>query len=75
MYCNGTLCASCGKCRDWYYTGDVSSWEWIRNVKNWGDHDRKLWNDGKYWEYFKRRNGATCRYVYDYDCLCEDNFG
>ncbi|CAF4476379.1 unnamed protein product [Rotaria sp. Silwood2] len=25
--CKGRPCASCGNCRDWYFTGDSATWE------------------------------------------------
>ncbi|CAF1405104.1 unnamed protein product [Rotaria sordida] len=85
LNCNGRPCANCGKCRDWYYTGDLTSWKWIQNYKNWGPEDQERWGNGKYYYRFKRRDEATCIYYYsdgghgDYyddglsDCLCEDN--
>ncbi|CAF3118449.1 unnamed protein product, partial [Rotaria sp. Silwood2] len=56
-FCKGRLCANCGKCRDWHYTGDASSWRWLRTANNngWRDYDVKRWSNGKYWEKFERR--------------------
>ncbi|CAF0993507.1 unnamed protein product [Adineta steineri] len=64
--CNGRACANCGKCRDWYYTGDQEIWEWIKNVKNWNENERKRWDDGKYSKCFTKREGSTCRGRFDY---------
>ncbi|CAF1579152.1 unnamed protein product, partial [Rotaria sordida] len=85
--CKGRLCAKCGNCRDWYYTGDAANWKWIRNFKNWGSSDWERWNDGKYWDRFKRHDGAICTARHfsgrgfhrgggngiTGGCLCEDN--
>ncbi|CAF4345358.1 unnamed protein product [Adineta steineri] len=64
--CNGRACANCGKCRDWYYAGNQEIWEWITNVKNWNENERKRWDDGKYSECFTKREGSTCRGRFDY---------
>ncbi|CAF1253496.1 unnamed protein product [Adineta steineri] len=64
--CSGRACANCGKCRDWYYTGDQEIWKWITNVKNWNENERKRWDDGKYSECFTKREGSTCRGRFDY---------
>ncbi|UJR12742.1 hypothetical protein I4U23_016916 [Adineta vaga] len=60
--CNGRLCAKCGRCRDWCYTGDVASWQWIRNVANWNNEDWSRWGYGAYWKNFKIRHGASCNH-------------
>ncbi|CAF1478817.1 unnamed protein product [Adineta steineri] len=62
--CKGRHCAKCGQCRDWYYTGDQTSWEWIRNVKKWKVDDCKRWNNGDFWQSFKKRHWATCSVNY-----------
>jgi hypothetical protein len=82
-YCKGRLCVKCGKCRDWYYTGDTSNWQWIRNVENWKDEHLYTWYNDSVWKRFKKRDGAKCRdhrvavvdvVHFDYAaCLCEDN--
>ncbi len=85
-YCKGRLCNNCGKCRDWQYTGDPSSWKWIQNYNNWTDEDWQRWQTDKYSEKFQRRHGYTCRLsVYggylgldgsfdaNGDCLCDNN--
>ncbi|CAF3577871.1 unnamed protein product [Rotaria sp. Silwood1] len=41
-------------------TGDAASWQWICNVNNWNGMDWKHYCDDKYYELFKRRDGATC---------------
>ncbi|CAM4852162.1 unnamed protein product, partial [Rotaria magnacalcarata] len=83
MYCKGRLCANCGKCRDWYYTGDSKTWQWIRRAKDWDDEDRNRWFNGDYYKDFKRRDGYTCTLCLGYYflhldlgygyCLCENN--
>ncbi|CAF3212392.1 unnamed protein product, partial [Rotaria sp. Silwood2] len=69
LACKGRPCTNCGKCRDWYYEGDLSTWEWIISVKNWDEEDRKLWDDGNFSRRFKRRDRAPCNgsfgYYYD----------
>ena len=60
-YCEGRICFQCGKCRDWYYTGDRDNWRWIQNVANWTNDDWKRWHNDDYWKSFtKRQDGATC---------------
>jgi hypothetical protein len=56
--CNGRHCAECGKCRDWYYTGDLKSWEWIQHWKNWTDSDWKDWYNGDFDQRFKKRTDS-----------------
>ncbi len=74
QYCNGRLCASCGKCRDWYYNhNDLETWRWIQGCSNWQQKDVDRWDNGKIWERFAKRDGATCYgHVRGY-CLCDDN--
>lgn len=62
LYCEGRQCSKCGKCRDWYFTGDLSTWEWIRNNKNWTDADIQRWRSGYVFEHFKCRDGETCSF-------------
>jgi hypothetical protein len=62
LYCKARQCANCGKCRDWYYTADLTSWRWIQNVENWTADDWKSWSYDCVWERFKRRDDATCTY-------------
>lgn len=59
-YCEGRLCAKCGKCRDWYFTGDSATWAWIRNCKNWTDADTNRWRSDHVFEHFECRDGETC---------------
>jgi hypothetical protein len=58
--CTGRLCAKCGRCRDWYYTGDASGWQLIQNFNNWEDEDWIRYQNDRVWERFKKRDGATC---------------
>lgn len=60
LYCEGRLCAKCGKCRDWYFTGDVETWTWIRNQKNWSEDDINRWRNGHVIENFECRPGEKC---------------
>ena len=65
-YCNGRVCAKCGKCRDWYFTGDSRILSWMQNVANWQSKDWQRWHNEKIWEKFKRRNGHKCTYEFTY---------
>lgn len=58
--CNGRPCPKCGRCRDWCYTGDLASWQWLRNAANWNSEDWSRWGSGAYWKNFKLRRHATC---------------
>ncbi|CAF0807158.1 unnamed protein product [Adineta steineri] len=73
LKCGGRQCAKCGKCRDSYYTGDMETWRWIINVMKWDEKEQKRWDDGKYSERFKRRNGSTCRGRFGYDIYRNDD--
>ncbi|CAF1260702.1 unnamed protein product [Rotaria sp. Silwood1] len=66
LRCKGHPCVNCGKCRDWYYTGDRKSWKWIQDWKNWGANDQQRWIDDSVYDRFKCRDGATCLYGYYY---------
>ena len=76
--CNGRQCATCGKCRDWYYTGDADGWKWIRGVASWTASDCRRYSNESGCELFKKRDGATCNDNYnnycDYDCILMYNF-
>ncbi|CAF1506798.1 unnamed protein product [Adineta steineri] len=41
-----------------------ANWEWIRNVKKWKDDACKRWNNGDFWQSFKKRHWATCSVNY-----------
>ncbi|CAF4480355.1 unnamed protein product, partial [Rotaria sp. Silwood2] len=58
--CKGRPCASCGNCRDWYFTGDSATWEWIHNYNNWEYEDFSRFRNDHVWEHFKSRDDATC---------------
>ena len=89
LRCEGRLCAKCGNCRDWYYTGDTASWNWIRNRDNWSVSDWKRYHSEDFHKLLKRRDDATCynlihrftnllggfsaMFVHHHLCLCEDN--
>ncbi len=64
--CNGRHCANCGKCRDWQFTGDLATWQWLQGVKSWTSDDVNRWNNDKVWKRFTKRDGATCTYVFHY---------
>ena len=57
--CKSRPCAKCHKCRDWHFSGDQESWNWVCNYENWTDQDWNLWNRGRY-QLFTERDGATC---------------
>lgn len=66
--CKGRLCAKCEKCRDWYFTGDSETWNWVRSWKTWNDDDWKRYRDEQICKSFKRRkDGALCRGEITYD--------
>ena len=64
LRCSGRLCAKCGKCRDWRFTGDSASWKWIQKNSDWDFEEWERYNEG-IWKLFKRRNGATCSSDHD----------
>ncbi|CAF1117842.1 unnamed protein product [Rotaria sordida] len=61
--CNGPHCARCGKCRDWYYTGDPASLGWLQNWKNWSKSDWERYRDNNVSTRFRQRDGARCRFA------------
>ncbi|CAF3961315.1 unnamed protein product, partial [Rotaria sp. Silwood1] len=76
LSCKGRPCASCGKCRDWYYSGNLDDYKWIQGWQNWksGDDNWKRYNSGQYWNFFKPRDGKTCSLPGSlYLCFCDDN--
>ncbi|CAF1540792.1 unnamed protein product [Adineta steineri] len=66
LRCKGRACRTCGKCRDWSYIGDATSWDWFRNRANavWTNDDYAHWNNNRVWNNFKRREGASCTYSF-----------
>ncbi|CAF4299376.1 unnamed protein product, partial [Adineta steineri] len=60
LRCGGRICIKCGECRDWYFTGDAETWEWIRNYRNWTAEDNTFWGGDSLYQCFTRRDGATC---------------
>lgn len=58
--CGGRLCANCCKCRDWYFTGDRETWNWIRNSKNWKKKDWLHYCNNHINKLSLRRDGASC---------------
>ncbi len=86
LLCKGRPCAKCGECRDWYVTGDLTTWNWMRNCNNWKEDYLNRYFNGRIYERFKLRDDATCSCVafgvgrychygfyYYGDCLCQDN--
>ncbi len=71
LRCKGRHCDNCGKCRDWYYTGDLKTWQWIQNLSNWQQHDWQRYRNDEIYERFKKRAGATCSDPdhFDYDVV------
>ena len=63
LSCKGRACLTCGKCRDWRFTGDAATGDWIRNYPNWGDDDWKRWRRNRMWNIYERDVGATCTSV------------
>ncbi|CAF0861618.1 unnamed protein product [Adineta steineri] len=61
LLCQGRPCAKCGKCVDWYYTGDSASWNWIRKIETWTNDDWQRSNNDRVYDRFIRRDHATCR--------------
>ncbi|CAF3393009.1 unnamed protein product, partial [Rotaria sp. Silwood2] len=62
-YCKGRLCAKCGKCNDWHFTGDKATRDWIRSWENvWQKADWECYNHDHIYELFKKRDGATCHF-------------
>ncbi|CAF3670368.1 unnamed protein product [Rotaria sp. Silwood1] len=57
--CRGRPCAKCYKCRDWHFTGDQGTWNWLCNWENWGPADQNRWYAGAY-QCLTKRDGATC---------------
>ncbi|CAF1487582.1 unnamed protein product [Adineta steineri] len=58
--CGGRPCAKCHKCRDWHFSGDQDSWNWVCNHKNWNDVDWRRWYNDREYKFFTKRGGATC---------------
>jgi len=63
LSCKGRACLTCGKCRDWRFTGDVATGDWIRNYQSWGNDDWKRWRRNRMWNLYERDDGATCTSV------------
>ncbi|CAF0901880.1 unnamed protein product [Adineta steineri] len=64
--CGGRLCIKCGKCRDWYFTGNAQTWQWLRSRENsWTRDDNMNWRIGPHGVKgcFTRRDGATCTHL------------
>lgn len=60
--CYGRQCPSCGKCRDWCYTGDPASFPWLQKWKQWSKTDWERFRDNRFSERFRQRDNATCRF-------------
>ncbi|CAF3710229.1 unnamed protein product [Adineta steineri] len=63
--CKGRACASCGKCRDWYFNGNLATRKWLQGLKNrewkdWTVYDQQRWQNERIWELFKARDAKTC---------------
>ncbi|CAF0762011.1 unnamed protein product [Adineta steineri] len=59
LFCGGRLCAKCYKCRDWHFSGNQHTWNWVCNWKNWNEADKDRWYDD-YDKLFSKRDSATC---------------
>lgn len=62
IHCGGHACARCGKCCDWQFEGDLQTWCWIQNYKNWNQAEKNQWNSNDY--KFTKRRDATCFYQF-----------
>ncbi|CAF1062388.1 unnamed protein product [Adineta steineri] len=82
--CGGRPCIKCSKCRDWYFTGNAETWQWIRYCENWTKEDYNRWHGDRVYDRFKRRtDGGTCHtaatagFTANHGvttvCLCENN--
>ncbi len=60
LNCKGHPCSTCDKCRDWYFTGDLATWNWICNWANWGDCDWERYRNDRMHERFKHRDNGAC---------------
>ena len=62
LICEGRPCARCGKCRDWYFTGDAATLTWLRNVTDWSPKGVawKRWLNDEIYNEFKPRSNKTC---------------
>lgn len=67
LNCNGRACYNCGDCRDWYFTSDENTWNWLRNWKNWNQSDKELWkrNENDVRNKFKRRDDSECLWIWN----------
>jgi hypothetical protein len=66
LFCDGRLCAKCHKCRDWHFSGNQHTWNWVSNWQHSNEADKDYW----YYNYdklFTKRDGATCdgRHAFD----------
>jgi hypothetical protein len=64
IHCEGHPCANCGKCRDWQFKGELKTWRWIQNYKNWTQNDKDYWVNNFGVHKFEKRSGATCYYQF-----------
>ena len=60
LRCGGRTCVTCAKCRDWHFTGDGATWDWIRNYMNWSNDDWQRWRHNCTWKLYERADGASC---------------
>ncbi|CAF3887594.1 unnamed protein product [Rotaria sp. Silwood1] len=61
--CYGRQCARCGKCRDWYFTGNPANLTWLQNWKNWSKSDWERYRDSRFAQSFRQRDNARCRFT------------
>ncbi|CAF0995043.1 unnamed protein product [Rotaria sordida] len=62
LNCGGRSCARCHKCRDWHFTGNQATWNWLCNYKNWQQKDKNRWLNDRIEKLFEKRDGATCHH-------------
>ncbi|CAF0850801.1 unnamed protein product [Adineta ricciae] len=42
--CKGHPCIRCNRCRDWYFTGDPTTFDWLRGYKHWTNNEKLRYN-------------------------------
>ncbi|CAF1314460.1 unnamed protein product [Adineta steineri] len=61
LLCKGHSCAKCHKCRDWHFTGDQDTWNWVCNYENWKVEDKNRWCIGS-WKFFTKLNDGSWKF-------------
>ncbi|CAF1448231.1 unnamed protein product, partial [Adineta steineri] len=80
LNCNGRPCAKCHKCRDWHFTGDQDTWNWVCNYKNWKEKDTNRWHGNGYmlftysdgdWKFFTKHDASCKLFTKRDDATCD----